>query len=97
VRGDETVCVLRVEFRGLFGDKLDAGKTRTFFKARAELSELLGRADGVGFDATVAPIAYVAGDADALGFGDGEETEPDTLHEAGDEEAGCFFCVFHKL
>ena len=71
-------------------------KARTFCEVRAKLSELLGRADGVGFDAAVAPIADVAADAEALGFGLREETEADSLHAAGDEEAGCFFCGVHK-
>jgi hypothetical protein len=64
---------------------------------RAKLRELLRRADGVGFDAAVAQIANEAAETEALGFGDGEETEADSLHAAGDEEASCFFCVVHKL
>ena len=88
---------MRVDVRGLFGDGTDAGKARTFFEARAKLSELLGGADGVSFDAAVAAIADVAAEAEAFGFGDGEETEADTLDEAGDEEARCFFCGVHKL
>jgi hypothetical protein len=66
-------------------------------KPDAEVRELVGGTDGVGFDAAVAQIANVAAEAEALGFGDGEETEADSLHAAGDEEASCFFCVVHKL
>jgi hypothetical protein len=87
---------LRIDVGGLFGDGVDAGKARTFFEARAKLRELLGRADGVGFDAAVAQVADVAAEAEALGFADGEETEADTLHAAGDEETRCFFCGVHK-
>ena len=88
---------MRVDVRRLFDDGTDAGKARAFFEAHAKLRELLGRADGVGFDAAVATIADVAGEVEALGFGDGEEAETDTLDEASDEEAGCFFCGVHKL
>jgi len=88
---------LRVDVRGLFGDGTHARKARAFFETRAKLRKLLGRADGVGLDAAVAAIADVAAEAEALGFGDGEEAKADTLHEAGDEEAGCFFCGVHKL
>jgi hypothetical protein len=94
---DETGYVLRVDVRGLLGDGTDAGKARTFFEARAKLRELLGRANSVGFNTAVAAIADVASEAQALGFGDGEEAEADSLHKAGDEEAGCFFCGVHKL
>ncbi len=87
---------MRVDVRGLFCDGTDAGKARAFFEARAKLRELVGRADGVGFDSAVAPIADVAAKAEAFGFGDGEEAEADTLHETGDKEAGCFFCGVHK-
>jgi len=97
VRGDKTGCILGVDFRGFFGDEFDAGKARAFFEARAELRELLGRADGVGLDAAVAAVAHVAGDAETFSFGNGEEAEADTLHKAGDEEARCFFCGVHKL
>ena len=61
------------------------------------MRELFGRADGVDFDAAIAPIAHVAAEAEALRFGDGEEAEADSLHEAGDEETRGFFCVVHKL
>ena len=88
---------MRVDVRGFFGDGPNTRKTRTFFKTRAELRELVGRADGVGFDAAVAAIANVASEAEALGFGDGKEAEADSLHEAADEEAGSFFCGVHKL
>ena len=60
---------MRVDVRGLFGDGVDAGKARTFFEPRAKLRELLGRADGVGFDAAVAQIADVAAEAETFGFG----------------------------
>ena len=88
---------MRVDVRGLFGDGTHAAKPRAFFKARAKLRKLLGRADGVGLDAAVAAIADVAAKTEALSFGGSEEAEADTLHEAGDEEAGCFFCGVHKL
>ena len=88
---------MRIDVRRLFSDGTDAGKARAFFETRAKLSELLGRSDGVGFDPAVAAIAHIAAEAEALGFGDGEETEADTLHQTGDEEAGCFFCGVHKL
>ena len=65
-------------------------------KSLVELRELLGRADGIGFDAAVAQIAHVAAEAETFGFGLREETEADTLHETGDEETGCSFCVVHK-
>jgi hypothetical protein len=87
---------LRVEIRGLFGDEIDARKTRTFFEARAKLRELLGCADGVGFDTAVAQVADVAAEAEAFGLANCEETEADSLDAAGDEEARCFFCDVHK-
>jgi len=93
---DESECILRVDVRGLFGDRSDAGKARAFLETRAELRELFGRADGVGFDAAVAQIAHVAAEAETFGFGLCEETEADTLHETSDEETRCFFCVVHK-
>ena len=68
-----------------------------FSRRARNCASCVGRADGVGFDAAVAQIADVAAEAEAFGFGDGEEAEADTLHEAGDKEAGCFFCVVHKL
>ncbi len=88
---------MRIDVRGLFGDGPNAGKARPFFKARAKLRELLGRADGVSFDAAVAAIANIAAEAEALGFGDSKEAEADSLHEAADEESGSFFCGVHKL
>ena len=94
---DELAQHLEDCYRGLLGDGTHTGKARTFFETCAKLRKLLGRADGVSFDATVAAIADVAAEAEALGFGLCEETEADTLHEAGDEEAGCFFCGVHKL
>lgn len=87
---------MRVDVRGLFGDEIDVRKARTFFEPRKKLSELLGRADGVGFDAAVTQISDVAAEAKALGFSLREKTEADTLHSAGDEEAGCLFCDVHK-
>jgi|HubBroStandDraft_2_1064218.scaffolds.fasta_scaffold352849_2 hypothetical protein len=93
---DEIECVLCVDVRVLFGDRSDAGKTRTLFEARAELRELFGRANGVGFDATVAQIAHEAAEAETFGFGLREKAEADALHETGDEETGCFLCVVHK-
>ena len=87
---------MRVDVGGLFGDKFDVRKARTFFEARAKLRELVWGADGVGFDAAVPQIADVAGEAEAFSFADGEETEADSLHAAGDEEARCFFCGVHK-
>ncbi len=94
---DETEYVFGFNFRGLFGDRPDDGKARTFFEARSKLRELFGRADGVGFDAAVTQIANVAAEAEAFGFGLREETEADSLHETCDEETGCLFCVVHKL
>ena len=87
---------MRIDFSGFFGDKSDAGKTRAFFEACAEFRELFGRADGVSFDAAVAAIADVAVNAEEFGFALSEETEADTLHEAGDEETRCFLFVVHK-
>lgn len=84
-------------FRGLFGDRPDTGKARAFFEARAELRQLFGSADGVGFNAAVAQIADVAAEAEAFGFGLREETEADSLHATSNEETRCPFCVVHKL
>jgi hypothetical protein len=87
---------LRVDVRGLFGDGIDVRKSRAFLETHAKLCELLGRADGVGFDAAVAKIADVAAEAEIFRGALREEAEADTLHAAGDEEAGCFFCGVHK-
>ena len=51
------------------------------------MRELLGRTDGVGFDAAVAQIADVTAEAEIFRGALREEAETDTLHAAGDEEA----------
>ena len=75
---------------------MNHGAARALFQSGQKPEEMFFRADGVGFDAAVTQISDVAAEAKALGFSLREKTEADTLHSAGDEEAGCLFCDVHK-
>src|ERR1700730_13419645 len=96
VSNDKTVGIIRIDGRLLFGDFADACAPRPAFEGGAELGELLGRADGVGFDPAVRQIFCVAAQVQALRGVLSKIAEADTLHDSGDDVTPGLFVLTHK-
>ena len=97
VRDAELLRELWIDVGGLFSNMLDHGAARAAFEQRAETREILLRADGVDFDASVAQIANGARQMQAFGFVLSEITEADALHDSGNEIAACDLCGGHRI
>jgi len=73
------------------------GAARALFQSGQKPEEMFFRADGVGFDAAVAKIANVTGDAEAFGGILREVSKADALDETGYEESFGLFFGAHRV